>query len=180
MDLILTDPPYGKDYLPLWADLSKFAATALKPGKLLATYSGNYHLAQVISLLSRHLQYVWTAAVINGNTPDTVFPRRIMTYWKPVLRFSKGDYRPVDKREWFKDRIEGDGRSKSYHEWEQGTGEAIHLIEALTLEGNLVVDPFLGSGTVAVACRKLKRRFCGCDIDDKAVGRAMGRLNERS
>jgi hypothetical protein len=132
----------------------------------------------VITLLSEHLQYVWTAAVMNGTPPDTVFALRIMTYWKPVLLFSRGDYCPVEKREWFKDRIEGDGRNKSHHVWEQGVGEASYLIEALTHEGNLVVDPFAGSGTTGVACKQLKRRFLGCDVDEKALGTALHRIRE--
>ena len=174
-DLVLTDPPYGEEYLPLWKELSRLAARILKPGRLLVTYSGNYHLDKVIGLLCEHLQYVWTAAVINKTPPDTVFPRKIMTYWKPVLLFSKGDYRPAEKREWFRDRIDGDGRDKTHHVWEQGLGEACHLVEALTHEGHLIVDPFAGSGTTGVACKQLKRRFVGCDIDDTAVGTALYR-----
>jgi site-specific DNA-methyltransferase (adenine-specific) len=176
--MILTDPPYGKEFLPMWKELGEFAVKVLKPGKLLVAYSGNYHLAKVISLLSENLQYVWTAALINGGQADTVFPRHIMTYWKPVLLFSKGAYQPVQKREWFKDRIDGDGRSKSHHNWQQGIGEATHLIEALTHEGNLIVDPFLGSGTNAVASKKLNRRFVGCDVDEEAVRTAVQRISE--
>jgi len=115
VDMILTDPPYAMDFLHLWKDLSKLAARILKPGRLLVSYSGNYHLEKVISLVCEHLRYLWIAAVINRNPPDTVFPRKIMTYWKPVLLFSKGDYRPIEKREWFRDRIDGDGRGKTHH-----------------------------------------------------------------
>ena len=41
-------------------------------------------------------------------------------------------------------------------------------------EGDLVFDPFLGSGTTAVACELLNRNFIGCDID--SVQLAEGRL----
>lgn len=176
--MIVTDPPYGKEFLPVWKELGEFAVKVLKPGKLLITYSGNYYLPTVMSLLSENLQYVWTGALVNGSKPDTVFPRHIMTCWKPVLLFSKGQYRPAEKKEWFKDLIHGDGRSKSHHKWEQGIGEATHLIEALTHEGNLIVDPFLGSGTNAVASKKLNRRFIGCDVDEKAVRTALHRIKE--
>jgi tRNA G37 N-methylase Trm5 len=176
--MILTDPPYGKEFLPVWKQLGEFAAKVLKPGKLLIAYSGNYHLSSVMNLLSENLQYVWTAAVVNGSQPDTVFQHRIMTHWKPILLFSKGKYRPAEKKEWFQDLIHGDGRSKSHHNWEQGIGEAKQLIEALTHEGNLIVDPFLGSGTNAVASKKLNRRFIGCDVDEKAVGTSLQRINK--
>jgi len=178
VDLIVTDPPYGKAHLPLWKELSRFAARALKPGKLLVTYSGNYYLPEVMRMLGEHLQYVWTAALMNGTPPDTVFPRKIMTCWKPILLFSRGDYSPPLKSEWFKDRIEGDGRNKAFHDWQQGVGEAEQIIEYFTFAGDLVVDPFLGSGTNGVASTRLQRRFVGCDIDENAVGTALNRIGE--
>ncbi len=39
------------------------------------------------------------------------------------------------------------------------------LILASTRPGDLVFDPFLGSGTTAVVCRKLDRRFIGIELD---------------
>jgi 16S rRNA G966 N2-methylase RsmD len=178
VDLVLTDPPYGEEFLPLWSDLGRFAARVLKPGKILASYSGIYHLDKVMERLGEHLQYLWTAILINNSPPDTVFPRHIMTYWKPVLLFSNGVYRPLKKKEWFRDRIEGDGRVKDHHEWQQGVGEARQLVEALTHEGNLVVDPFAGSGTIGVACKQLNRRYRGCDVDEASVISARKRIQQ--
>ncbi len=37
------------------------------------------------------------------------------------------------------------------------------MILASSNEGDLILDCFMGSGTVAVACRKLKRDFIGCE-----------------
>jgi len=42
----------------------------------------------------------------------------------------------------------------------------------------LVVDPFLGSGTTALACLQLGRRFIGCDIDAGAVAIARRRVQD--
>ena len=44
-------------------------------------------------------------------------------------------------------------------------------------EGNLVVDPFLGSGTTAEACLTHNRRFAGCDIDEGYVAASRRRLD---
>lgn len=43
------------------------------------------------------------------------------------------------------------------------------LIEKHSKEGDLVVDTFLGGGTTALACIKTKRKFKGCDVDEKYV-----------
>ena len=57
-------------------------------------------------------------------------------------------------------------------------GEAIMRYEdrTFTKEGDLVIDPFLGSGTTALACLKLNRNFIGieknhdyCEIARKRI-----------
>ena len=50
------------------------------------------------------------------------------------------------------------------------------LIKVHSNPGDLVVDPFLGGGTTAVAALALGRHFAGCDIDEKYVELALERL----
>ena len=45
--------------------------------------------------------------------------------------------------------------------------------------GDLVVDPFLGSGTTGVTCVNLGGRFIGCDIDEKCLEITKGRVLDR-
>lgn len=45
----------------------------------------------------------------------------------------------------------------------------IPFVRAHTLEEDLVVDPFLGSGTTAEAAIRLKRRFFGCDLNPESI-----------
>ena len=47
------------------------------------------------------------------------------------------------------------------------------LIKKHTNEGDLVVDPFLGGGTTAFACKNTNRRFAGCEIDEKYINKIM-------
>ena len=50
------------------------------------------------------------------------------------------------------------------------------LILASSRPGDLVLDPFLGSGTTAVTAKKLGRRFCGIEIDLEYACCALARL----
>lgn len=44
--------------------------------------------------------------------------------------------------------------------------------------GETVLDPFMGSGTVGVACAQTDRNFIGIEIDSKYYGVAKKRINE--
>lgn len=43
------------------------------------------------------------------------------------------------------------------------------LIKKHSNEGDLILDPFLGGGTTAFACKNTNRKFIGCEIDAKYV-----------
>lgn len=50
------------------------------------------------------------------------------------------------------------------------------LIRQSTEEGDLVFDPFMGSGTTAIAARNTNRYFCGCEIDEDYYDKIQRRL----
>lgn len=50
------------------------------------------------------------------------------------------------------------------------------LILASTQPGDIVFDPFLGSGTAAVTAKKLGRHFCGAELDARYTAVALKRL----
>lgn len=51
-----------------------------------------------------------------------------------------------------------------------------HLLHS-TNENDVVLDPFLGSGTTAMACKELKRQYIGFEIDKDYYNIAKDRLN---
>jgi site-specific DNA-methyltransferase (adenine-specific) len=50
------------------------------------------------------------------------------------------------------------------------------LVLASSNEGDLVIDPFLGSGTTAVVAEQLKRRWLGCDLSQEYCQWAIERI----
>lgn len=52
------------------------------------------------------------------------------------------------------------------------------LVENSSREGETVFDPYLGSGTTAVACKMLNRRFIGCEIEKKYIPTIYKRISE--
>ncbi len=60
----------------------------------------------------------------------------------------------------------------------------VHLLERLILmttdAGDTVLDPFIGTGTTAIAAKRLGRQYIGIDIDEKYVEISRQKLEETS
>lgn len=161
IDAIITDPPYPKEFIQCFSDLSLFAKDHLKDDGFVAVYSGQYNLPEVIQRLSEHLTYVWTFCLYHSGKKQLVNGVNIMCGWKPVLIFSKGK-----KKMRFSayDVLISEQREKASHEWQQSESGVKGLIEILSKPKDLIVDPFAGSGTFGKVSLELGRRFIGSEI----------------
>lgn len=54
------------------------------------------------------------------------------------------------------------------------------FIENSSAEGDLILDPFMGAGSCACACKELNRNFIGIEIDEKYFNIAYDRINNTS
>lgn len=166
VSLILTDPPYPKDALPLWSDLGEWASNALADDGILVAYSGQMFLPDVLNRLSEHLEYWWCGAVVHkgsGNLTPLGYPvRKVINGWKPIVMFYKKG--GVGFQRTFRDLLNGVGPQKEDHNWQQPVEEARILVEAFTKPGELVVDPFAGSGGFCKAAHELGRIAVGAEI----------------
>jgi hypothetical protein len=192
-DAIITDPPYEEKGLDLWSALVEFAGRTLKEHGWLLAMSGQRFLPSVFANMEKEakkagLQYVHTLCVrlpgaesssLRLKNKATDEPERnskgiINTRWKPILVYSKGT-----NAEWpsgFHDVIQSDDNDKEFHEWGQSVNVFKTLVEKFTQPKDLVVDPFLGGGTTAVAAYEIGRRIEGFDIDKTHAQTAVKRV----
>lgn len=54
-----------------------------------------------------------------------------------------------------------------------------HFIDLLSNEGDIVLDPFMGSGTTGVGCEVLNRKFYGIELDKEYYSIASNRLKAK-
>ncbi len=54
------------------------------------------------------------------------------------------------------------------------------FVETFAEKGDLVLDPFMGSGTTAVACKELGRNFIGFEINKEYIEMANKRLEQKT
>ena len=174
INLILTDPPYSREYLPLYQELAKLAVRVLKPGGSLVFYVGHIILDEVFKIFndfyltnntnSINLKYWWILAVKHSGHHTKIHPRHVFPEWKPLLWYVKGE-KPNDLvvSNTIGDYIESIAPPKIEHEWQQSTVEAEYIIKNLTIENQTVLDVMMGTGTTGIATLKLNRKFIGIE-----------------
>lgn len=175
-DYIITDPPYPREYLPLYETLAVRAIEWLKPGGLLIAMCGQSYLNQIYEMMSKHLTYYWTAAYLLPGQPTPLRTRQVNTSWKPLLIFTNGDY----KGKIFGDVFKSDGNDKDFHKWGQSVSGMKSIISQVCLPGNTILDPFCGAGTTGVAALSHGCLFDGLDILEENVGISKARLADDS
>lgn len=180
IDAIITDPPYPREYLPVYADLAAAAAIALKPGGSLFVMVGQSYLPDVFTALLSvpELVYNWTLAYLTpGGQAAQVFPRQVNTFWKPVIWCINAG-KPAGR--WVGDvtRSATNDNDKRFHKWGQSYSGMADLVTRLTEEGDTIWDPFCGGGTTGVAAILNGRQFVGSDIDAEQVSITAARLSE--
>ncbi len=173
-DLLLTDPPYSTDVPDVYAFAESWLPLALKkvkptgrayvcigayPAELhayLSVPSGDLTLANVL---------VWTYRNTLGPSPSLGYKLN----WQAILYYHGPDAPSLDSplmTEQFSvaDINAPDGRQADrYHAWQKPSELGDRFVRHATKPGDLVLDPFAGTGTFLLAAAILGRQASGCD-----------------
>ncbi len=175
VDFIITDPPYGQDAIPLYAELGALASLVLKDGGSLVAMTGQSYLPQIIPSLAAHLTYHWMLPYLTpGGQAPQMWERKVNTFWKPLLWYVKGEY----QGKWVGDvpKTVVNDNDKRFHKWGQSENGMADIIDRFTEPGQIILDPFLGGGTTAVVALAMGRSFIGADRDPEAIRITSERL----
>jgi site-specific DNA-methyltransferase (adenine-specific) len=178
LDAIITDPPYGRAFLPLYNALGAFAARCLKPGGTLATQHGDVYLHEVLRRLDGQglhfqVQLLWhlhgAQAVSSRATGYAYFTKSVLVYrkapWTP-LRYNQSQY-------W---SLPTSSARTAHHAWGQEAAGIAEIVKRVTTPGMLVCDPFLGGGTSARVALDAGCHFLGIDKDPAHMETTRRRL----
>ena len=187
-DLLLTDPPYSTDVPDVEAFSANWLPIALakvKPTGRAYVFIGSYphellaYLTVAKSITGMKLEnvLVWTYRNTLGPTPTNKYKNN----WQACLYFVGPDAAPLNCPEMLEqfsvqDISAPDGRQGDrYHEWQKPMEIAERFIRHSTTAGQLVLDPFSGTGTHLLAAAKLGRVAHGCDISSAMIDIAIKR-----
>ena len=178
IDLICTDVLWAVEYQKDWEALAEWAQRKLKPSGLFCTLHGILYIPQTVEALGKHLSFQ-AMIVVKYATALPIIAKSLNSCWRPAWVYSRPEglkhkfgnlWNFIDVHE------EPALKTKEYHKFQQSVEVFRVLVEKLSRPGDLVCDPQLGSGTTAVACKMLGRKFIGGDIDEKMVKIAKHRI----
>jgi len=186
VDVVFTDPPYGlkKSGIEFDADLRMFYSVlpechrVLKNNSFFITFFSTKYLP--LLFVNNPFSYFWQI-VLYCPVAKVESPIGYTKYMSCFI-FKKGNPKLVQlNKDIFKD-TPGPGRviepDEGYinHPTIKSKRFIMEVLRMFTRKGELVLDPFIGSGSVAVACLRLSRSFIGFEIKPEYCRIANKRL----
>lgn len=181
VDLIVTDPPYGMNF----QSNHRFQ----KHDKIANDSEFPLWVFDEFNRLARRGVYVFCRW---DNLSEVPKPKSVLAWVKN--NWSMGDLQHEHGRQWeaclfypqeehefitrIPDVIYAERTGNSLHPTEKPVELIKKILAANT--GDLVLDPFLGSGTTALAAKQLGRQFIGIELDQKYVDVTNERLKQES
>jgi site-specific DNA-methyltransferase (adenine-specific) len=168
VDLVLTDPPYGinkaewDNAFPRW-----FVLEAFKCSQSVCIMPGLWALPECIDAMGG--RYKWVIAGFNKNG----MAHGAIGYnnWIPAVC---GGIVKNGGQDAFSFTI---GREKQFkHPSQKPLPFMNFLVNRLTDIGQIILDPFMGSGTTLVAAKQYGRKCIGIEIEEKYAEIAAKRL----
>lgn len=95
---------------------------------------------------------------------------------KRVKKLIEQGKRPTGYDWWLMEQVKNVSDEKTEHPCQVPLEMVKRLILATTNEGDTVFDPFLGSGTTALAAKETGRKFIGCELSSQYCQIATRRL----
>lgn len=119
-----------------------------------------------------------------GNKRVDVSSKKLDIGFKRICNCPPKHINCLTAKEWIKRQVgvweffyeKRDIRDKKVHPATFPINMAKHVIELFTHEGELVLDPFVGSGTTLVAAKDLHRNAIGFDLQKKYIDLTRSRL----
>ena len=186
IDAIITDPPYGlnKNGVRNDADLNLFYNVMPECDRVLKKHSffGTLFSTKFLPQLFKNnpFNYFWQIILYcpEGRVKSPIGSTKYMS----CFIFKKGKPKII---RWNKDIfIDTPGKMIEPDEGyiDHPTPKPKHFIKEIlkmcTRDNDLILDPFIGSGSTAVACFQLNRRFIGFEIEEKYCKIALERLKK--
>jgi len=191
VDSVLTDPPYalnkgfaGEEFTEnelhlLLGQVASMLKRICKPNANILLDASIQRLPLFLRAITPELNFMWQLIWFQPNRMGSRSKAGFGAY-SSFLWFSNGvGKRTMVAKDVFKySTIGGRQPDRDWHPTFKPLEVYGRWIQLLSREGDLIFDPFIGSGTTAVVADRLGRKFFGCDISEEYVEMALERLEK--
>jgi site-specific DNA-methyltransferase (adenine-specific) len=187
VDAVITDPPYGINYLPEWdkwdgsaSDFSKiegddkpFDPLPFLKYRTVVLFGANYYSDK----LPLGGWLVWDKRLDEKKDKMIGSPFELAWFVSENTSAKCKMVRVMHGGVINADSVYGNNE-KRFHPTQKPIRVMTSIIEAFTKKGDTILDPFMGSGSTGVACVKLGRNFIGIEKEPKYYDIAARRIAE--
>lgn len=191
VDMVLTDPPYGMDFVSNYRKekyssiendsdldwLNEFSAHAFRVAKDNSAhyvFCSFHNIEEFKRSLSKHFKVKNILVWEKNNTSMGDLRGDFAPKVEFIIFLHKGRRTINGKRD---PNIFKFARTQNKnHPTEKPVKLNEYLLEKFSNEGEVVLDPFMGSGSTGVACANLNRKFIGIEKDEKYFQIAKDRI----
>jgi DNA modification methylase len=202
IDLVLTDPPYNcsiskisfadKYYESLdeeWdkgfkIDFFPIVAKKVRDGGSILIYCSHHLLGEYLNNIPEGLKLRQIIHWRKEGVVPSICNRLYAWSIEYILWFTKGKNYTFNKKEWqnYTDvivtKLKDKEQKKQLHPTQKHLSVMRRLIKVHSKENDIVLDCFMGSGTTAMACKMLNRKYIGFEISPEYCKIANKRLSQ--
>lgn len=184
VDMIFTDPVY--DRIEDYAWLAEQAARVLKPDRACLVWCSSVKQYDVQPAMRQHLDFVLQLTYTKVAKAYKVWGYKTFLWTTPCLWFQKGGDHFHKNHDWLIDTmvdhcnaiVSTSTPPTNSYKWHKNPEAYISWLKAFTKPGDLVWDPFTGSGSLPIECKRLGRNFIASELLPEVAEQARARLDQ--
>ena len=191
VDMVLTDPPYGMNFqsghrkhkyekimgdshLAWLDDFVNEIYRVSKPNTAHYVFCSFHHIDKFKQAIERKFKIKNILTWVKNNTSMGDLKGDFAPKTEFIIFFHKGRKLINGKRD--PNVLEFKRTRNELHPTQKPVDMTEYMIGKFSDEGDVILDPFMGSGTTGVACLNTNRRFIGIELDEDYFKIASGRI----
>ena len=192
IDYVLTSPPYNRkrndkytdyndnidDYFSFLINITDILLQKTKKYIFMNIQANYYNRVDVYKYIGHYADKIQNIIVWEKTNPTPAAGNSITNAYEYIIVL--GDFSLKSNTTYTKNHITTNICKNEYHKVHKAVmNEEISdwIIEKFTQENELILDPFMGTGTTGASCKKYNRKFIGIEKSEEYYKIATNRLS---
>ena len=192
IDYVLTSPPYNRkrndkytdyndnidDYFSFLVNITDILLQKTKKHIFMNIQANYYNRVDVYKYIGHYADKIQNIIIWEKTNPTPAAGNSITNSYEYIIVL--GDFSLKSNTTYTKNHITTNVCKNEYHKVHKAVmNEEISdwIIEKFTQEGELILDPFMGTGTTGASCKKYNRKFIGIEKSEEYYKIATNRLS---